>query len=55
MLLPMQLTLAHVGARPGSKDEMNALTQAYLDRCAPFARTKAEAFRGEDALCAFPR
>jgi 23S rRNA (pseudouridine1915-N3)-methyltransferase len=50
MLLPMQLTLAHVGARPGSKDEMDALTQVYLSRCAGFARPKAEAFRTEEAL-----
>ena len=46
----MQLTLAHIGARPGSKDEMDALTQVYLDRCAAFARCKAEVFRTEDAL-----
>ena len=46
----MQLTLAHVGTRPGSKDEMNALTQVYLDRCSAFARCKSEAFRTEDAL-----
>jgi len=50
MLLPMRITLAHVGARPGSKDGMDALTQTYLERCAPFARCKAETFRTEDAL-----
>jgi 23S rRNA (pseudouridine1915-N3)-methyltransferase len=46
----MQLTLAHVGSRPGSKDEVDALTQIYLERCSPFARCKSEAFRTEDAL-----
>jgi len=46
----MQLTLAHVGARPGSKDQVDALTQVYLERCSPFARCKSEAFRTEDAL-----
>jgi 23S rRNA (pseudouridine1915-N3)-methyltransferase len=46
----MQLTLAQVGARPGSKDEVDALTQIYLDRCSPFARCKAETFRSEEAL-----
>jgi hypothetical protein len=46
----MQLTVAHVGGRPGSKDEFDALTQMYLDRCSPFARCKTEAFRTEDAL-----
>jgi hypothetical protein len=50
ILLPMQLTVAHVGGRPGSKDEFDALTQIYLDRCSPFARCKTEAFRTEDAL-----
>lgn len=46
----MQLTLAHVGARPGSRDEVDGLTQIYLERCSPFARCKSEAFRTEDAL-----
>jgi 23S rRNA (pseudouridine1915-N3)-methyltransferase len=46
----MHLTLAHVGARPGSKDEVDALTQVYLERCSPFARCKSESFRTEEAL-----
>ncbi|MGA2350620.1 MAG: 23S rRNA (pseudouridine(1915)-N(3))-methyltransferase RlmH [Terracidiphilus sp.] len=50
MLVPMNLILAHVGARPGSKDEFEALTSAYLTRCLPFAHCKAEAFRTEEAL-----
>ncbi len=50
MLHAMQLTLAHIGMRPGSKDEFETLTRLYLDRCGPFARCRAEAFRTEDAL-----
>jgi 23S rRNA (pseudouridine1915-N3)-methyltransferase len=50
ILLPMNLTLAHIGARPGSKDALDALTAAYLARCSPFARCRAEAFRSEEAM-----
>jgi 23S rRNA (pseudouridine1915-N3)-methyltransferase len=46
----MNLTLAHVGARPGSKDEFEALTAAYLQRCSPFAHCRTEAFRTEEAM-----
>ena len=46
----MNLTLAHVGARPGSKDAFDSLTAVYLERCSAFARAKAEAFRTEEAL-----
>lgn len=46
----MNLTLAHVGARATAKDEMNALTEAYLARCAGLARCKTEGFRSEEAL-----
>ena len=50
MLMFMNLTLAHVGARPRSKDECDALTAVYLGRCSAFAHCKAEAFRSEEAL-----
>jgi 23S rRNA (pseudouridine1915-N3)-methyltransferase len=46
----MQLSLVHVGARPGAKDGFDALAQVYLDRCSPFARCHTEAFKTEDAL-----
>jgi len=46
----MNLTLAYVGARPNSKDEIDSLTAVYLGRCSAFARSKAEAFRTEEAL-----
>jgi 23S rRNA (pseudouridine1915-N3)-methyltransferase len=50
MLSLMNLTLAHIGARMGSKDEFDALTAVYLGRCSGLARCKAEAFRSEEAL-----
>jgi 23S rRNA (pseudouridine1915-N3)-methyltransferase len=50
ILLPMNLTLAHIGARPGAKDEFDALTAIYLGRCSAFARCRSEAFRSEEAL-----
>jgi 23S rRNA (pseudouridine1915-N3)-methyltransferase len=49
-LLPMNLTLAHIGARPSAKDEFNALTAMYLGRCAAFAHCQAEAFRSEETF-----
>ena len=50
MLIFMNLTLAHVGARLGAKDPFEALTAVYLGRCSAFAHCKAEAFRTEEAL-----
>lgn len=50
ILLPMRLTLAHIGSRPGSKDGFDALTQVYLERCSAFARCQTEALRSEEAL-----
>jgi 23S rRNA (pseudouridine1915-N3)-methyltransferase len=46
----MNLTLAHIGARPGSKDGFAALTAVYLQRCSPFAHCATEAFRAEEAF-----
>jgi 23S rRNA (pseudouridine1915-N3)-methyltransferase len=46
----MHLTLAHVGARPSSKDGFDALTTLFLDRCAAHAQCRTESFRTEDAL-----
>ncbi len=50
ILVPMNLTLAHIGSRPGAKDALDALTAAYLARCSAFARCRAEAFRSEEAM-----
>lgn len=46
----MNLTLAHIGARPGSKDEFDALTSVYMGRCSAFAHCRTEAFRTEEAM-----
>lgn len=46
----MQLTLAHIGTRSGSKDGFEALVQVYLERCSGFARCQTEAFRSEEAM-----
>ena len=54
MLLFMQITLGHIGARlgsrSGSKDEFDSLCQVYLGRCSGFARCHTEAFRTEEAF-----
>jgi len=49
----MQLTLAHIGARTGSKDSFDSLTQVYLERCTGLGRCKSEAFRSEEAFLAW--
>jgi 23S rRNA (pseudouridine1915-N3)-methyltransferase len=46
----MHLTLAHIGARLGSKDGFDALTQIYLERCSAFAHCQSQAFRTEQAM-----
>src|ERR1700722_2586378 len=53
ILLPMELTLAHIGPRLGgsfsSKGGFDSLTQVYLERCSAFARCRTEAFRSQEA------
>ena len=46
----MQITLAHIGARPGSKDAYDGLVCGYLKRSAVLAPCTAEVFRSEKAL-----
>ena len=46
----MQITLAYVGARAGSKDGLETLIEGYLDRCSAFARCRTEGFRTEAAM-----
>ncbi len=46
----MQITLAHIGGRPRSKDELDPPIQTYLERCSTFARSRTEAFRTEEAM-----
>jgi 23S rRNA (pseudouridine1915-N3)-methyltransferase len=50
ILSSMNLTLAHIGARPAVNDEFDTLTALYFGRCSAFARCKTEAFRSEKAL-----
>jgi 23S rRNA (pseudouridine1915-N3)-methyltransferase len=46
----MQLTLAHIGNRPGSRDGFDGLTAVYLARCSIFAPCSAEVFKTEPAF-----
>lgn len=46
----MQWTLAHIGPRSSARDPFDASVQLYLDRCAPFARCQAQAYKSEAAL-----
>jgi 23S rRNA (pseudouridine1915-N3)-methyltransferase len=46
----MKLTLAYIGTRSGAKDELDALTAVYLERCSTFAHCQVEAFRTEKAM-----
>lgn len=46
----MQITLAHVGSRAGSKDAYGGPIRAYLKQCAGVARCEEEAFKNEKAL-----
>jgi 23S rRNA (pseudouridine1915-N3)-methyltransferase len=53
MLLCMQLTLVHVGARSGAKDGYEALIQEYVKRSSAYADCRVEGFRTEAALLAW--
>jgi 23S rRNA (pseudouridine1915-N3)-methyltransferase len=46
----MQIVLAHIGAKPASRDPFEQLVSMYLDRCAAFARSQHLSFRTEEAL-----
>ena len=48
MLLPMQITVAHIGS--AAKDGYEALVLGYLERCSKFAQCVALAFRTEKAM-----
>jgi len=54
ILQKMQITLAHIGARAGSrtvsKDEFDSLVRLYLGRCSAYARCQEQAFRNEEAF-----
>lgn len=53
ILHPVLLTLAHIGPRPPARDPFDALTNLYLERCAPFTRCQAEAFKSEETFLAW--
>jgi 23S rRNA (pseudouridine1915-N3)-methyltransferase len=46
----MHMTLAHIGQKPGAKDCLDAMVQAYLERCALHALCSAKAFGSEAAM-----
>jgi len=46
----MQIVLAHIGAKPNSRDPADQLITMYLERCSAFARCEEQSFRSEDAL-----
>ncbi len=46
----MQITLVHIGARPGSKGELEPMVQNYLERSSALARCRTEAFRSEETF-----
>jgi 23S rRNA (pseudouridine1915-N3)-methyltransferase len=50
MLLFMQVTLASIGARAGSKDAYDEPIRGYLKRCAAVAQCAVESFRSEKAF-----
>jgi 23S rRNA (pseudouridine1915-N3)-methyltransferase len=51
----MQLTLAHIGSLAGRKNEFEALTQEYLERCAAYAPCRTQSFKSEAALLEWAR
>ena len=46
----MQITLAHIGPRAGSKGEFEPSVQNYLERSSAIGRCRTESFRSEEAL-----
>ena len=52
MLVSMQITLAHIGAR-GSKSDFEPMVQTYLQRSSALSRCRTDGFRSEEALLDF--
>ena len=50
MLLGMQLTLAHVGAKGGTREGYEAAIREYVKRSSAYAECSVEGFRSEEAL-----
>jgi 23S rRNA (pseudouridine1915-N3)-methyltransferase len=51
ILLSMQFTLAHIGARSSGGDEFNTSSLLYLQRASAFIPSEAISFRKEADLC----
>ena len=49
----MQITLAHIGARAGSKGDFEPMVHNYLERSSALARCRTEGFRSEEAFLDF--
>jgi 23S rRNA (pseudouridine1915-N3)-methyltransferase len=49
----MQITLAHIGARAGSKIDFEPMVQNYLERSSALTRCRTDVFRSEDAFLEF--
>lgn len=50
MLVSMLVTLAHIGARAGSKGDLEPLIQNYLKRSSTLSHCRTEAFRSQEAF-----
>lgn len=50
MLVIMQITLAHIGPKSGSKAEFESAIQDYLERSSTMGRCRTEGFRSEQAF-----
>lgn len=46
----MQIVLAHIGAKPSSRDSLDQIVSMYLRRCSQFAKCQEHSFRSEDVL-----
>jgi len=53
MLVLMQITLAHIGARAGSKGDFEPMVQNYLERSSALSRCRTEGFRTEESFLDF--
>ena len=53
MLVFMQITLAHIGARAGPKGDFEPMVQNYLERSSAVSRCRTEGFRSEEAFLDF--
>ena len=49
----MQIVLAHIGAKPSSRDAFDQLAAMYMQRCSAFVQCEEQSFRSEDALFAW--